>query len=392
VETTVNKILIVDDEDDVRDMLHFSLSSMGYEVLDAEDGKKALQIFRVAHPQIVLTDIKMPSMDGIELLKELKREDPDAEVIMITGHGDMDLAIKSIKHEATDFVPKPVNLEVLKIALQRAQDKVITRQQIRDYTESLEELVREKTELQNHLSSLGLMISSISHSIKGLLTGLDGGMYKLNTGVARKDQDRIDEGLRVVKMTVERIRKMIINIIYYAKERDLQWNQVDVLSFAEEVSTVIESKMETKKIRFIRDFDPKLGKCELDDEHLHAALINILENAVDACAKDNSKKIHSILFSVRSLGNHLVFEVTDDGIGMDSETLDKIFTPFFSSKGNKGTGLGLFISNKIVEQHGGEIVIKSTPDQGSCFTVKIPIRLPESAKLNRMVEEKTADE
>ena len=130
METVKNKILIVDDEEDVRDMLHLSLSTMGYDVLDAEDGMKALQIFRDAHPQIVLTDIKMPSMDGIELLKELKREDPDAEVIMITGHGDMGLAIKSIKHEATDFVPKPVNLEVLKIALRRAHDKVVTRQQI----------------------------------------------------------------------------------------------------------------------------------------------------------------------------------------------------------------------------------------------------------------------
>lgn len=387
METMENKILIVDDEEDVRDMLHLSLSAMGYDVLDAEDGMEALRIFKDAHPQIVLTDIKMPSMDGIELLKELKREDPDAEVIMITGHGDMDLAIKSIKHEATDFVPKPVNLEVLKIALRRAQDKVVTRQQLRDYTENLEKLVREKAELQNHLSSLGLMISSISHGIKGLLTGLDGGMYKLDTGVAKKDQERIEEGLGVVKITVERIRKMILDIIYYAKERDLQWNQVDVLSFADEVSKVFESKMESKNIEFVKDFDSKLGKCELDDEHLHSALINILENGVDACIKDQSKEMHKIVFSAKQDKDHVIFEISDNGIGMDSETLEKIFTPFFSSKGNKGTGLGLFISNKIVEQHGGEINVKSAPAQGSHFTVRIPKTLPESAKIKTTDEE-----
>ena len=387
METMENKILIVDDEEDVRDMLHLSLSAMGYDVLDAEDGMEALRIFKDAHPQIVLTDIKMPSMDGIELLKELKREDPDAEVIMITGHGDMDLAIKSIKHEATDFVPKPVNLEVLKIALRRAQDKVVTRQQLRDYTENLEKLVREKAELQNHLSSLGLMISSISHGIKGLLTGLDGGMYRLDTGVAKKDQERIEEGLGVVKITVERIRKMILNIIYYAKERDLQWNQVDVLSFADEVSKVFESKMESKNIEFVKDFDSKLGKCELDDEHLHSALINILENGVDACIKDQSKEMHKIVFSAKQDKDHVIFEISDNGIGMDSETLEKIFTPFFSSKGNKGTGLGLFISNKIVEQHGGEINVKSAPAQGSHFTVRIPKTLPESAKIKTTDEE-----
>jgi len=392
METTENRILIVDDEEDVRDMLHLSLSSMGYDVLDAEDGMKALQIFRDAHPQIVLTDIKMPSMDGIELLKELKREDPDAEVIMITGHGDMDLAIKSIKHEATDFVPKPINLEVLKIALRRAQDKVVTRQQIRDYTENLEELVREKTELQNHLSSLGLMISSISHGIKGLLTGLDGGMYKLDTGVAKNDQERIEEGLGVVKITVERIRKMILDIIYYAKERDLQWDRVDVLSFADEVSTVIESKMESKNIEFVKDFDSKLGKCELDDEHLHSALINILENAVDACIKDQSKEEHKIVFNAKQNKDHVIFEIFDNGIGMDSATLEKIFTPFFSSKGDKGTGLGLFISNKVVEQHGGEINVKSAPAQGSHFTVRIPKILPESVKIKSVDEEDIANE
>ena len=388
METMENKILIVDDEEDVRDMLHLSLSAMGYDVLDAEDGMEALRIFKDAHPQIVLTDIKMPSMDGIELLKELKREDPDAEVIMITGHGDMDLAIKSIKHEATDFVPKPVNLEVLKIALRRAQDKVVTRQQLRDYTENLEKLVREKAELQNHLSSLGLMISSISHGIKGLLTGLDGGMYRLDTGVAKKDQERIEEGLGVVKITVERIRKMILNIIYYAKERDLQWNQVDVLSFADEVSKVFESKMESKNIEFVKDFDSKLGKCELDDEHLHSALINILENGFDACIKDQSKEMHKIVFSAKQDKDHVIFEISDNGIGMDSETLEKIFTPFFSSKGNKGTGLGLFISNKIVEQHGGEINVKSAPAQGSHFTVRIPKTLPESAK-NKTTDEES---
>ncbi|MBN1831996.1 MAG: hybrid sensor histidine kinase/response regulator [Deltaproteobacteria bacterium] len=381
-----NKILIVDDEEDVRDMLHLALSSMGYDVLDAEDGTKALQIFRDARPRIVLTDIKMPRMDGIELLKELKREDPDTEVIMITGHGDMDLAIKSIKHEATDFVPKPINLEVLKIALRRAQDKALTRQQIREYTENLEELVREKTELQNHLSSLGLMISSISHSIKGLLTGLDGGMYKLDAGVTRNDRERIEEGLEVVKITVERIRKMILNIIYYAKERDLQWNQVDLLSFADEVSKVMESKMQSHNIEFVKDFDPNLGKCELDDEHLHSALVNILENAVDACTKDQSKKGHRIVFNAKQDKNDVIFEIHDNGIGMDSTTLDKLFTPFFSSKGDKGTGLGLFISNKVVEQHGGQINVKSAPAQGSQFSLRIPKIPPESPK------DKTTDE
>ncbi|MGD9161619.1 MAG: hybrid sensor histidine kinase/response regulator [Desulfobacteraceae bacterium] len=367
-----NKILLVDDEEDVRDMLDLSLSAMGYDVLDAKDGNEALKIFRDARPQIVLTDIKMPGMDGIELLQKIKREGPDTEVIMITGHGDMDLAIKSLKYEATDFVAKPINLDALKIALKRAVDNIITRKQLSDYTENLERLVREKTELQDHLASLGLMISSISHGVKGLLTGLDAGIHKLDRGVASKDHERVEKGLDILKITVERIRKMILDIIYYAKERGLDWSQVDVSSFGDEVFKVIEPKIKGQNIELIKEFDSKIGEYEFDDEHMHSALVNILENAIDACAKDESKKTHKVIFSIKQEDNHLIFEIDDDGVGIDRATLEKIFTPFFSTKGNKGTGLGLFIANKIVEQHGGEIQVKSTLGHGTRFTIRIP--------------------
>jgi DNA-binding NtrC family response regulator len=108
-------ILLVDDEDGIRKVLGIALADMGYQVRTAENGVEALRIFKDERPPIVLTDIKMPEMDGIELLRRLKKISPDTEVIMVTGHGDMDLAIKSVKYEATDFVTKPINAEVLEI-------------------------------------------------------------------------------------------------------------------------------------------------------------------------------------------------------------------------------------------------------------------------------------
>jgi len=158
-------ILLVDDEADVREVLSISLSDMGYKVFATENGEKALHIFKEVNPPIVLTDIKMPGMDGIELLRMVKHENPDTEVVMITGHGDMDLAIKSLKYEATDFITKPINVDALEIALKKVHDKIIMKQKLREYTENLEALVQEKTDLQDRLSSLGLMIGSISHSI-----------------------------------------------------------------------------------------------------------------------------------------------------------------------------------------------------------------------------------
>jgi signal transduction histidine kinase len=365
-------ILLVDDEPDIRDVLSLSLADMGYDVYEAENGDEALRIFKDKQPSMVMTDIKMPGMDGIELLKKIKHENPETEVIMITGHGDMDLAIRSLKCEATDFITKPINVDALELALQRVRERIFTRQKLQEYTENLEILLHEKTELQSHLASLGLMIGSISHGIKGLLTALDGGIYLLDSGIAKENEVRIKEGWDTVKLTVERIRKMVMDILFYAKERDLRLERIDVRNFVEEIAKEIEPKFKSQKVKFVDDFEANLGEFEVDVIYLHSALLNIIENGIDACLEDKIKKSHQIIFAARRHEDRIILEITDNGSGMDSETQDKIFTPFFSSKGNRGTGLGLFIANTIVEQHGGEIKVASKMGQGTRFKIMIP--------------------
>jgi signal transduction histidine kinase len=347
-------------------------------VYTAENGKEALQTFKAVWPPIVLTDIKMPGMDGIELLRKIKQENPDAEVIMATGHGAMNLAIMSLKYEAADFITKPINIDVLEVALKKVHEKILMKQKLKEYTENLERLIREKTELQSHLSSLGLMIGSISHGIKGLLTGLDSGMYLLDSGLSKSNPERITEGWEVVKLMVARIRKMIEDILFYAKERDLKWERVDTLNFAHEVAAMVEPKIKSLGIEFEKNFNSNIGNLIIDAGYVHSALINILENAIDACLKDKSKKFHKIGLNVKLQKNYIHFDVSDTGIGMDAEVQNKLFTPLFSSKGDQGTGLGLFIANKIVAQHGGEIDVKSTPGKGSLFSIKIPKVPPKS--------------
>jgi signal transduction histidine kinase len=366
------KILIVDDEQDIRDVLVLTLADLGYDVLAAEDGKQGLQLFHEASPPIVVTDIKMPGMDGIELLRKLKAENPETEVLMITGHGDLDLAILSLKHEATDFITKPINIDVLEIALRRAQERILTRQKLKEYTEHLEQLVREKTELQSRLSSLGLMIGSISHGIKGLLTGLDGGIYLVESGFSHDDPQKTKDGWEAVKLTIERIRRLMHDIMYYSKERELKIERVKPAEFAHQLTQSFEAKVRGQCIDFECEVDPAVAEFEADASYLQAAMANILENAVDACRKDECKPQHCITFRVRREKGEIAFEIVDDGTGMDSDTRAKLFDLFFSSKGAEGTGLGLFVSQKIVEQHGGRIDVKSTPGHGSLFRVLIP--------------------
>ncbi|MGD2023290.1 MAG: response regulator, partial [Desulfobacterales bacterium] len=345
-------------------------------VYEAENGDEALRIFKDKQPSMVMTDIKMPGMDGIELLKKIKHENPETEVIMITGHGDMDLAIRSLKCEATDFITKPINVDALELALQRVRERIFTRQKLKEYTENLEILLHEKTELQSHLASLGLMIGSISHGIKGLLTALDGGIYLLDSGIAKENEVRIKEGWDTVKLTVERIRKMVMDILFYAKERDLRLERIDIRNLVEEIAKEIKPKCKRQRIEFVDDFEADLGEFEVDVVYLHSALLNIIENGIDACIEDKTKTSHQIIFGVRQHEDGIILEIIDNGSGMDSETQEKIFTPFFSSKGNRGTGLGLFIANTIIEQHGGEIKVTSKLGQGTSFNINIPRKPP----------------
>lgn len=369
--TTV--VLLVDDEQDIRDVLKVALADAGHSVLTAQNGRQALELFLEHRPPIVITDIKMPVMDGIELLKKIKRDIPDTEVIMITGHGDMDLAVESLKHQAADFITKPINVDALDIAMQRARERVVMRRQLQDYMTHLEALIREKSELQNHLSSLGLMIGSISHGIKGLLTGLDGGMYILEKGLYSENKDKVDEGWQTVKLMVGRIRKMIMDILFYSKSRQLQQERVDLKNFAEEVARTAAQRLDACGITLDSHIDMPNTLCTIDTGYLHAALMNLFENAIDACRDAGGDVGPCIGFSAVVDKAEMVFTVSDNGVGMDDQTLDHLFTLFFSAKDRRGTGLGLFVTKNIVDQHGGTIQVSSSPGRGSRFTVRLPI-------------------
>ena len=165
------RLLLVDDEEDIRRFLGLFLADLGYEVHAAENGEKALEMFDAVAPAIVLTDIKMPVMDGMELLKRIKARSPDTEVVMISGHGDMDLAIGCLQYEAADFVTKPINHDILDAALKRIDEKLAMRRELRQYTQNLEKLVREKSsrvvELERQLAA-GQMVETMCQAISGL--------------------------------------------------------------------------------------------------------------------------------------------------------------------------------------------------------------------------------
>jgi PAS domain S-box-containing protein len=251
---------------------------------------------------------------------------------------------------------------------------------IRDATgeiQSVMEMSTNITELrkvQSRLTSLGLLVGSISHGIKGLLTGLDGGIYLMESGFKRDKMDRVKQGWEIMQRNVDRIRSMVLNVLYYAKDREVCWTPIEIEGLCSSVETVLAGR--AKQLEVDLKVEGASGTFEGDHSAVHAMLVNLLENSIDACRVDKKQVKNEVTLSVAHEGEQVVFEIRDNGIGMDRETREKAFSLFFSSKGAEGTGLGLFIAHKIVKNHGGTIEIESSQGVGTRFTVRLPRHRP----------------
>jgi len=228
-------------------------------------------------------------------------------------------------------------------------------------------------QLQDQLTSIGLLVGSISHGIKGLLTGLDGGIYLVNSGFKKDKPERVKKGWDMVQRNVDRIRTMVLDILYYAKDRDLIVEDINLHELVEDLRPGLDKRASDIDTQIEFEVAPDIGSFEGDKHAIRAMLLNFLENSIDACRMDNDKDGHRVHMCIRRAEPWMVIEVEDNGIGMDRETREKIFSLFFSSKGIRGTGLGLFISNKIVDKHGGTIDVQSEIGKGTRFLVRLPL-------------------
>jgi two-component system NtrC family sensor kinase len=501
----MSKLLIIDDEEGIRKVLTLSLTSDGYDVSTAPGGEEGIEIFKKESPSIVLTDIKMPGMDGIDTLKKIKELNPDAEVIMITGHGDMDLAIEALKLDASDFLNKPIRDEALSVALKRAEQRIAINNKLKAYTDDLENMVRiateevkRRSEFQNklitssndaviatdekgdiviynkgaerifgykrgetirkmnidklypqaivtefrsglekrgdldlskwkevaiatndgeivptrfsgsilhgedevvgsvgffqdlreikrlqeelikseRLAATGQTVAGLAHYIKNILNGLKGGTYVLNVALDKNNTGKIKNGWSMIERNVGRISDLVLDLLAYSKERKPEPENCFPNEIVEEVCALMESKARENDIEIERELDPLLGEVYIDQKAIHRSLLNLVSNAIDACIFDATPKKHwQIKVNTVIEENHLIrFDIADNGIGMEKETKEKIFSSLFSTKGERGTGLGLLVTEKIIKENGGKIDVESEPGKGATFTIRLPYK------------------
>jgi PAS domain S-box-containing protein len=238
--------------------------------------------------------------------------------------------------------------------------------------------ITEVKRLQGELAILGETIAGMSHTIKNILSGLQGGVYVVDSGLTRGKEDKVRTGWAMVKNNVEKISDLVKGILYASKERAPEYREYSPSKLLSEVCDLYEVKAKSQGVNLVRSFDDKIKPCLIDPAGIHSAISNLVSNAIYACKNLNEEQSHTVTVSCRMDAQTLVVEVSDDGEGMPEEVRENLFKKFYSTKGSRGTGLGLVITRKVVHEHGGSIRVESKQGVGTTFVIEIPVNYEQA--------------
>ncbi len=236
----------------------------------------------------------------------------------------------------------------------------------------LRALEREKNRAEN-LALVGQTIAGLAHGVKNIITGLEGGVYVVQTSLKRKDDDLLHRGWEMVERNLEKTSNLVRDLLSFSRGKipDRRWTNPNKL--AEEVCSLFRKRAHREGTGLLLDLDPLADPGFLDPKEIHTCLTNLLSNALDACLSDPQKRSHQVILRTRRGPNEeVVFEVEDNGPGIPEEIREKLFASFFSTKGTSGTGLGLLITQKIAQEHGGTLFMETEPGRGSLFRITLP--------------------
>ncbi len=244
----------------------------------------------------------------------------------------------------------------------------------------LKQLESEKLEAER-LAAVGQTVAGLAHGVKNLITGLEGGMYMMSTGLKKDNRKRIERGWSMLDRNIARVSKFVKDFLSFAKGRSITAAPCDPASVAKEVVDLYAAKAHNEKIELRLNVKDEIFEANLDYEGMHECLTNLVGNAIDACLMSECNHQLIVTVEVEDGPDVLLFRVSDNGCGMDYEVKQKVFTTFFTTKGLGGTGLGLLMTRKIVQEHGGTIELDSEPGVGTTFTIRLPrARLPKVAQ------------
>jgi len=356
-------ILVIDDEKAMRDSCYQVLTKDGYRTETSEDGDSGLQKIMEIRPDLVLVDLKMPGMSGMELLEKIGDFDPNIVSIVITGYATIESAVEAMKRNAYDFLPKPFTPDQLRIVTRRGLER-------RRLTLESARLQQEKEKMKENFITLvshqlRSPLASIQQYFEVILEGFAGEVASKQKEMIEQASKRIDELLRLVNdwLNMSRIE---------AGKLTGKFEPVDLVSILSETIGLLKPLADERKVALEMDLRGSPPIVQGNGESLKQAFTNLVSNAIHYNREGGMVNI-----STREQGNHLVVEITDTGIGISQKNLHFIFDEFFRVKTKKtrgvtGSGLGLPIAKRIIEAHNGSIKAVSKLGKGTTFSILLP--------------------
>jgi signal transduction histidine kinase len=221
------------------------------------------------------------------------------------------------------------------------------------------------------LGAVGQTVAGLAHSIKNILMGLEGGKYIVSLGLKKNDNEMITEGWEMLERNFDKTTRLVKDFLSFSKGRLPELKLIKPADLVHEIIDLYSGITAQSGIELKVDIPRRVTKAPLDPDGIHTCLTNLVSNAIDACQM-GAQKGTEVTIRLADERGMLVFEVSDNGSGIDYDIKKKIFTTFFTTKGGEGTGLGLLTTRKIVQEHGGKIIVESEPTKGARFRMEFP--------------------
>ncbi len=371
-DATTPRVLLVDDEIDYLDNLGQRLVLRGIPTLKASSGPEALSILESEDVDIVVLDVRMPGMDGIETLRRIKEAHPRIEVVMLTGHADLETSLDGMRFGFFDYLTKPVHIDTLIAKIHDAHDR---RAGDGFNDDTFSGKLKQHMVVADRLASLGELAGSIAHEINNPLAIIaeSAGWLRSRLGHTEDVPAQVEEdaclALEKIENAVDRARRISQNFLRFARSPDANVRDINIEDLAAEVVDL------TGKTAYHRDVAvsiiPEPGavlRLSTDPYQLRQVLLNLVTNAIQAVPRRGR-----VLLRLEGDDREVSIAVEDNGPGIPKENIERVFEPFFTTKPDgQGTGLGLAVSRGIVERLGGRIEIDNRPGEGCTFRVVVP--------------------